>query len=71
MGAVITQRAQQRGADNTGISTTSRRVLINRGFWEPLSQYILSLWLQAENVPTYWMGHLQTESKQTANHGPW
>jgi|EP00966_Prymnesium_polylepis_P126904 hypothetical protein len=38
---------------------------INRGFWEPLSQHILSLGLQAENTPTYWITGTFVDGKQT------
>ena len=58
--------AQHGGCDHTTCAATGCQAqesqlhliecpLINRGFWEPLYQHILSLGLQAENNPTYWI----------------
>ena len=41
--------------------------IINREFWQPLSQHILSIGLQAENNPTYWITGTMSDGKQTDN----
>ena len=68
--------AQHGGCDHTTCAATGCQAqesqlhliecpFINRGFWEPLYQHILSLGLQAENTPTYWITGTLSDGTQT------